>query len=127
MKLLIQFLCLLVAGVFSPATAYDTASTNALEELATVTNSTTIEIIDLNGCDYTSTTEAIEQQVPISDGSACPSADMSILGFFTSLSQQISSVTQELVTFTSVNGQCHLLIRSARPPHVPAMKHLLPR
>lgn len=71
MKFFTQLLCPLAIFVLGPVIAYDTASTNALAELASTTNTTTIKIMNLNGCGYTSTTQAIEEQSTISDGSAC--------------------------------------------------------
>ena len=100
MKLLIQFLCLVVVGMFGHATAYDTASTNALAALAITANDITNEMFNLHGCGFTSTTEAIEDDDPIIDGSACPSADTTIAGLFMNLNQQINSVTEMLVTLS---------------------------
>jgi ABC-type branched-subunit amino acid transport system ATPase component len=110
MNLLTQFLCLFVASLFGPAIAYDTASAIALAQLATATNTTTIDIMNLNGCGYTSTTQAIEEQSTISDGSACPTSDTTILGFLTKLSQGISAVTQELASFQDLSvAKCRFL------------------
>jgi hypothetical protein len=103
MKFFAQLLCLLAVGLLDTVIAYDIASANALAELATTTNTTTIDIMNLHGCGYTSTTQAIEEQSTISNGSACPAADTNILGLLTELSEGISAVTQKLVSFPDLS------------------------
>jgi hypothetical protein len=104
MKILALLVSLLAVGSIKSSTAYSIASINALSELATTTNATTVDMINLKGCDYTSTTEAITESAKISDGSACPSADSSISNWLMDLTGSITSVTQQLVSQSGMPG-----------------------
>jgi len=78
--------------------AYDTNSVNSLLQLGSNINRTTTFIDHLEGCGYTSTTEAINSGATVTAGSACSSADETISTNLTGINTNLEQTT---AAFTS--------------------------
>lgn len=100
--------------------AYDHAALSSLEELASQTNSTNTAINSLNDCDFSTTTQAISNKTKLVEGSACPSADITIANLITSLTQSHNNTIASLQTSRADSQVSSAEILAAYKPYAKA-------
>lgn len=88
----------------SPISAYSSSASASLTQLAAQINQTTASINHLEGCGYTSTTEAISNGATVTGGSACPSADAAIARNLTDINSALQASTASLQASRSSSG-----------------------